>query len=114
FAWRRMERADGRFDFEWLDRAIADAGRHGIKVVLGTPTAAPPAWLTSSHPDTRRVNENGSVEGHGGRRQFSFASATYRRYARRIATAMAEHFGHNANVVGWQIDNEIGPPSFDL
>jgi beta-galactosidase len=113
FSWSRMEPADGQFDFAWLDRAIAEASKHGLKVVLGTPTAAPPAWLTSAHPDVLRVNEDGSIEGHGGRRQYSFASATYRHYARGIAEAMAAHFGHNPDVIGWQIDNELGAPSFD-
>lgn len=113
FAWARMEPTDGQFDFMWLDRAIAAAARHGIRVVLGTPTAAPPVWLAEAHPDTRRVNEDGSIEGHGERRQFSFASATYRRYAVRIAAEMARRYGRNPNVVGWQIDNEIGVPSFD-
>ncbi|QNA85392.1 beta-galactosidase [Sphingomonas sp. So64.6b] len=113
FAWARMEPADGQFDFAWLDRAIAAAARHKIRVVLGTPTAGPPIWLTEAHPDVLRVNEDGSVEGHGERRQFSFASATYRGYARRIAAEMARRYGRNPNVVGWQIDNEIGVPSFD-
>jgi len=113
FAWARLEPADGAFDFAWLDRAIAAAARHGIRVVIGTPTAAPPIWLTEAHPDVLRVNEDGSVEGHGERRQFSFASATYRTYARRIAAKLAERYGRNPNVVGWQIDNEIGVPSFD-
>jgi beta-galactosidase len=113
FAWSRMEPADGQFDFTWLDRAIDAAAKRGIKVVLGTPTAAPPAWLTTEHPDTLRINEDGSVEEHGGRRQYSWASATYRRYARRIAEKMAERYGHNPNVIGWQIDNELGAPSFD-
>lgn len=113
FGWSRMEPADGQFDFGWLDRAIDAAAKRGIKVVLGTPTAAPPAWLTAAHPDTLRINEDGSVEGHGGRRQYSWASATYRRYARRIAEKMAERYGHNPNVIGWQIDNELGAPSFD-
>lgn len=113
FAWARMEPEDGKFDFAWLDRAIAAAARHGLKVVLGTPTAAPPIWLTEQYPDVRRVNANASVEGHGKRRQFSFASTTYRRYAIRIAGEMARRYGHNPAVVGWQIDNEIGVPSFD-
>lgn len=113
FAWSRLEPSDNSFDFAWLDKAIAAAARHGIRVVIGTPTAAPPVWLTEAHPDTLRVNEDGSVEGHGERRQFSFASATYRRYAARIAGELARRYGHNHNVVGWQIDNEIGVPSFD-
>lgn len=113
FAWSRMEPEEGRFDFAWLDRAIAAAERHGMMVVLGTPTAAPPAWLTQKYPDVLRVDENGTRAGHGARRQFSFASKRYRDFSRRIATEMAKRYGHNPAVVGWQIDNEIGPPSFD-
>lgn len=113
FAWARLEPSDGSFEFAWLDRAIAAAARRGIRVIIGTPTAAPPIWLTEAHPEVLRVNEDGSVEGHGERRQFSFASSTYRVYARRIAAKLAERYGRNPNVVGWQIDNEIGVPSFD-
>ena len=113
FAWSRIEPEEGKFEFAWLDRAIAAAQAQGMMVVLGTPTAAPPAWLTQTYADTLRVDEDGKRAGHGARRQFSFASARYRTFARRIATEMATRYGHNAAVVGWQIDNEIGPPSFD-
>lgn len=112
FAWSTMEPREGEFDFEWLDRAIAAASRHGMMVVLGTPSAAPPAWMTQRYPDVLRVDEDGVRATHGGRRHFSFASERYRMFARRIAEKMAERYGDNPNVVGWQIDNEIGPPSF--
>ena len=42
FAWSTLEPAEGRYDFAWLDDAIAAAAASGIAVVLGTPTAAPP------------------------------------------------------------------------
>jgi len=113
FAWSRMEPEEGRFDFAWLDRAIAAAKRHGMMVVIGTPTAAPPAWLTQKYPEVLRVDENGARAGHGGRRHFSFASARYRDFCRQIATELAKRYGHDPAVVGWQIDNEVGPPSFD-
>ena len=113
FSWSTMEPQQGRFDFAWLDRAITAAAAHGMMVVLGTPTAAPPAWLTQAYPDTLRVDEDGKRATHGARRHFSFASARYRDFARTIATEMSRRYGHDARVVGWQIDNEIGPPSFD-
>ena len=113
FAWSTMEPSQGEFQFEWLDRAIALAAQHHIAVVLGTPTAAPPAWLTYRYPDTLRVDEDGRRAEHGNREQFSFTSPRYRRFAARIAEEMARRYGHNPNVIGWQIDNEIGVPSFD-
>ena len=113
FAWSTLEPREGQFDFEWLDRAIAQAARHHIRVVLGTPSAAPPAWLTSKYPDVLRVDEDGHTDEHGNRQQFSFSSPRYRTRAREIAEKLATHYGHNPNVLGWQIDNEVGPPSFD-
>lgn len=113
FAWSTMEPREGEFEFNWLDKAIAAAARHDMMVVLGTPTAAPPAWLTQKYPDVLRVSEDGTRATHGGRRHFSFGSARYRDFARRIAAKMAERYGDDPRVVGWQIDNEIGPPSFD-
>jgi beta-galactosidase len=108
FAWSRMEPAEGHFDFDWLDRAIALAGKHHIAVVLGTPTAAPPAWLTLKYPDTLRMDTEGRRVSHGNRAQFSVTSQRYREFCRRIATEMARRYGHNPSVIGWQIDNEYG------
>jgi len=108
FAWSRMEPSEGHYDFDWLDRAIALAAKHHIVSVVGTPTAAPPAWLTQKYPDTLRVDEHGERAVHGNRAHGSVSSPRYREYCRRIAEQMALRFGHNPNVVGWQIDNEYG------
>jgi beta-galactosidase len=113
FAWSTMEPTEGQYDFDWLERAIALAAKHHIAVVLGTPTAAPPAWLTEKYPETLRVDENGKRDEHGNRQQFSFADTKYRELAHDITERMAERFGHNPNVVGWQLDNEYANTSFD-
>ena len=112
FAWSSMEPSEGHYDFGWLDRAIALAAKHHICVVLGTPTAAPPAWLTTKYPETLRVDENGHRAEHGNRQQFSFTDPQYRHFAHDIAEQMAIRFGHNPNVVGWQLDNEYAEPDF--
>ena len=38
FAWENMEPQEGKFDFEWLDKAIELAARHHLKLILCTPT----------------------------------------------------------------------------
>lgn len=112
FAWSAMEPAEGQYNFAWLDRAIALAAQHHICVVLGTPTAAPPDWLTTKYPETLRVSEDGQRAEHGNRQQFSFTDPVYRKFAHDIAEQMAIHFGHNPDVVGWQLDNEYAEPDF--
>lgn len=108
FAWSRMEPSENQFDFDWLERAINLAAKHDIVSVLGTPTAAPPAWLTHKYPETLRVDERGRRATHGIRAHGSVSSPRYREFCRQIAEQMARRFGRNPNVVGWQIDNEYG------
>jgi len=108
FAWSRMEPAEGYFQFDWLERAIRQAEKHHIAVVLGTPTAAPPAWLTQKYPETLRVDSDGKRATHGNRAHGSVTSLKYKEFCHRIAEEMAKRFGHDPNVVGWQIDNEYG------
>jgi beta-galactosidase len=108
FAWSRMEPSEGHYDFEWLDRSIRLAEKHHVAIVLGTPTATPPAWLTQKYPETLRVEENGKMVMHGTRAQGSVTSVKYRELCQKITAEMAKRYGHDANVVGWQIDNEYG------
>jgi beta-galactosidase len=113
FAWSRMEPSEGRYDLDWLDRAVTAAAKHGIYTVLGTPSAAPPAWLTQKYPETLKVGEDGRRAEHGNRQQFNWANPKYRELSRKMAEQMARRFGHNPNVLGWQIDNEYADVSFD-
>lgn len=108
FAWSKMEPRPNEFHFAWLDRAIEIFARENFKVVLGTPTAAPPAWLSRAHPDTLPVDEQGRRKNFGGRRHYCPNSAVYREYTTRIVNAMALRYGNDARVMGWQIDNEFG------
>lgn len=108
FAWARMEPTPGGFDWEWLDQAIETIGNAGLKVVLGTPTATPPRWMLTKHPDMVALDRNGQPRGFGSRRHYCFSHRAYRAECARIVTAMAERYGPNPNVAAWQTDNEYG------
>lgn len=106
FAWKRMEPVEGQYDFDWLDRAIDTLGAAGLKVVLGTPTATPPAWVVAKHPDMLPVDAEGRVRGYGSRRHYCFSHPGYLSECRRIVTRMAERYGQNPHICAWQTDNE--------
>jgi beta-galactosidase len=112
FAWSRFEPSEGHYDLDWLDRAIRAAARHNIAVVIGTPSAAPPAWLTTTYPETLRIKEDGQRDEHGNRQQFNWADPKYRELSRAMAEQLAKRFGHDPNVIGWQIDNEYANESY--
>jgi len=112
FAWSTIEPREGEFHLEWLQHAVRAAEQHHIAVVIGTPSAAPPAWLTQKYPETLRTMENGRKDGHGNRQQFDWSDPKYRELSRKVAEKMAEAFGHDANVIGWQIDNEYANESY--
>ena len=106
FAWSTMEPAAGEFNFDWLGYAIAQLATAGIASVLGTPTAAPPAWLVQQHPDMLAVDENGQRVQFGNRCHYCVNSPELHFATRRIVSAMAECFGKNPHIIGWQLDNE--------
>ena len=112
FAWSSMEPTEGHYNFDWIDHAIAAAAKHHIYVVLGTPGATPPAWLTQKYPEVLRIEENGRRDQHGNREQFNWASPKYRELLHGIVEKMAQRYGHNPNVIGWQIDNEYANESY--
>ena len=109
FAWIMMEPKEGEFEFEWLNRAIALLGENGIKTILGTPTAAPPAWLCHNYPQVMREDEWRRRVEFGNRQQCCINVPKFQEASDSIVRAMAEQLGENEDVIGWQTDNEFGP-----
>lgn len=114
FSWAKFQPQGKMFQFEWLDKAISLLGRHGIVTVLGTPSAAPPAWMIERHPEILPVDSSGQQKGFGGRHHDCQSNPVYRKYIKGLVTAMAEHYQDNEYVIGWQIDNELGNSHEDL
>ena len=112
FAWSKFELSEGAFDFTWMDEALNVFAAYGIKVILCTPTAAPPPWLTNKHPDILPVMDDATRFVPGERRHYCFNSPVYREYSRKITEAMAKHYAAHPSILGWQIDNELGGEEF--
>lgn len=107
FDWTLIEPEEGHYNFTLLDETIELIGRHGMKAIIGTPTAAPPNWAVENY-DIYPVDINNQTLHFGARRHYSFSSPDYRRLSQNITEALAKRYGNNSVVIGWQLDNEFG------
>ena len=114
FAWHLMEKTEGQYDFSFFDHVIDRAKARGLSIVMGTPTAAIPAWLAKKHPDILSEFDDGSKRVFGGRHVYCFNSPAMYEYSERIIRAMAEHYRDEKAIVAWQIDNELGHEDSDI
>lgn len=107
FAWKLFEKNEDEFDFSFLERAINILAGEGIKVILGTPTAAPPKWFVDKYDGVMR-DKYGRKRNWGSRRECCSNHPDYIERSKIIVSKMAEHFSGNKNIIAWQIDNEFG------
>lgn len=114
FGWHIMEKTEGQFDFSFFDHVIDRARARGLQVVMGTPTAAIPAWLAKTHPGILSRFEDGSPRAFGGRHVYCFNSRELYAYSERIIRALARHYRDEPAIVAWQIDNELGHEDSDI
>lgn len=106
FAWAQLEPKEGEYHFTWLDKAVGLADKYHLKCLLCTSTATPPVWLTRKYPEILVTNEDGTKLDHGARQHASFSSLLYRELAIKMIAELANHYGQDKRVIGWQLDNE--------
>ena len=51
FAWSKVEPEEGVFTYDFFDEFLDLCSEKQMKVIFGTPTATPPAWLTEKYPE---------------------------------------------------------------
>lgn len=107
FAWSKIELHEGEFDFSFFDEFLDLCEEVGMKVIMGTPTATPPAWLTEKYPEVLNASRDGVLYRHGARRHYNYSSPVYQRLSARIVEQMALQYGRRPCIIGWQIDNEF-------
>ena len=67
FSWAKWEPREGEFHFEELDEVIALMANEGIDCILGTPSAAPPAWIIEETPEIQPLDSHLQRHYFGGR-----------------------------------------------
>ncbi|MDI9340962.1 MAG: beta-galactosidase [Sediminibacterium sp.] len=106
FAWTFMEPEEGKYNFKWLDDAIAIAEKTGLKIIMCTPSPCPPAWMGEKYPEIYLTDANGVHREHGNRANVSITNKKYGEFVDKIVTELGKRYGKNKSIIGWQIDNE--------
>ena len=106
--WSTWEPREGEFDFTGLRRVLDAARRHGISVIVGTPTYAIPPWLARKYPDILAETHDGPGR-YGHRQNMDLTHPGYRRHCEIIIRRLLEEAMPYDNVIGFQLDNETKP-----
>lgn len=107
FAWDQMEKHPGEYDFDVFTYTVNELGKRGIYTIMCTPTSCPPAWMMKKHPEISFVDYRDIKRPFGARHHYCYNSPVYREYSKQITEKMAEVFGDNPYVIGFQIGNEF-------
>ncbi len=108
FSWSMLEPREGEYQLEWLEKIIDNLYENGISVILSTPSAARPKWLSDRYPEVLRVNADRSKNLFGGRHNHCYTSPVYREKVSKIDRILSERLGKHPAVILWHISNELG------
>ncbi len=108
FSWAKLQPTEETYDFDRLDEMVDMLSRENSDIVMATSTGALPAWMVKDYPEVARVDYEGRRHVFGQRHNACPNSPVYQRFARRLASKLAERYGSNENVACWHINNEYG------
>ena len=103
--WSTEEPDDGVFDFSHVTRVLEACEKHGLSVIVGTPTYAIPAWLARKHPEVMVTDQTGRRP-YGARQIMDITHPAYLFHCERIIRKLMEAVSGYDCVIGYQLDNE--------
>jgi beta-galactosidase len=114
--WAYDERREGEINLDKVERLIADAQQHGMKVYFGFTMENAPAWLWRKFPDATMLYEDGSP--HLDPTQYVLAAdgkpgpcwyhPGVRAAAETFIGELVRRLGRYENIAFWNVWQEIG------
>ncbi|MGX7350737.1 beta-galactosidase [Enterococcus canis] len=108
FSWSQLQPSEEQYDFSTLDKIIEMLIAHNYQIVLGTSTAALPAWMSHRYPNVNRTDFEGRAHRFGHRHNACPNSPVFRKYSAQLAGKLAERYANLDNLACWHISNEYG------
>ena len=112
FSWSALEPEEGRFSFRWLDTLMDNLHARGTRVIMATPSAGRPVWLSRRYEEVRCVGRDGKRSGIGGRLNLCPSSPVWRDKVSIINRQLATRYAYHPAVVLWHVSNELSNECF--
>jgi beta-galactosidase len=109
FMWSIIEPIENEFNFNKLDLMIEKISSYGFNILIGTPTATFPSWVISNYQHILSTGRK-----YGTRRQYCYNSKDYLNLSKVITEKIVTRYSENTNVIGFQVDNEMGHEGSDF
>ena len=106
FSWAKLQPSEAVYDFTELDAMMEMLEKENYDIVLGTSTAAMPAWMSRKYPDVNRTDFYGREHKYGHRHNHCPNSPTFQKYAERLVLKIAERYANSPQLKVWHISNE--------
>lgn len=112
FSWARLQPNEVDYSFTELDAIFRLLEKENKEIVLGTATAALPAWLFKKYPEVGRTDFYGRQHVFGQRHNACPNSLIYQKQVKQLVSKLAERYGNHPNLSCWHINNEYGGECF--
>ena len=76
-----------------------------IKVIIGTPTYAVPAWLVKKYPSVLATTARGKNQ-YGARQNMNITDEQFLFHAERVIRNLLKHVKDHPAIIAYQADNE--------
>lgn len=106
FSWARLQPSEKTYDFEQLDKIVNMLSEADYDIIMGTSTAALPAWLCKKYPEVTRTNFEGIKNKFGHRHNHCPNSLVFKHYASILVDKIAQRYKDNKNITVWHVSNE--------
>lgn len=106
FNWASLQPSEEEYDFTELDSVVDLVTKRGMAICMATSTGAHPAWMAMRYPEILRTDFEGRRRKFGGRHNSCPNSPVFQKYAKRLASKLAEHYREQKNIVIWHVSNE--------
>jgi len=104
--WSVIEKTEGDYDYDLLDRYVDKAVKRGLHVCMGIGITDTPFWLFTKFPGLRFREYDGTVSTR--RVQSACIDHTeYRAHMKAFIEDITTHYGGHDGITAWQFGNEV-------